>query len=348
MPDPVMPHQNARARLLLAPDVAQDAAGILRLAASCGYATLDPDSPTARYRGTFLAPTADGGTELAGWQRNIIRVQRMDSSLPTPLRIRLDRDGRVVEVALEKTFAGSRGVLCYQPYLTRRLEELLLGRRFAEVSTGEITSSNFGCFHVAEVLADMMSAQAVAEAKGISTFFEQECLDSVRSGDSMTMFGTQEIRGLGTVSYRVHLDGVFSAVHFDEHGGIYSRTPVMLRTYLADECLTEREVAGATPPVFLLSLQRATRGLLLGVGAALGVTSPPLMCTNLSPQAFVGALVLAIGAKQYSNNYVYILHCLSGLQRRGGVPRCLGGVETQAEADATFPGFNVRDAVLGR
>jgi acyl carrier protein len=338
---------DARARLLLGPDVSTDPAELAHLAALGGYATLDTASPTARYRGTFLTPAAGGGLEVVAFQRNIIQVQKMDSSLPTVLRGHLDADGRITAFWLTDTFAGSRGVLCYRPYLNRRLQTLLVGRRLDEVPLGELTSSNFGCFHVAEVVSDLVSAHQVRAAQGLSTFFEQECLDSVQVGDSLRMHGTQEIRGLGEVSYRIEIDSLFSQVHFDDNGGIHSRTPLRMRTYLGAECVADRVVGGATPPEFLLSLQRGTRSLLRSVGQALKVTDPPLMCSNLAA-GLVGAIVLAISSKLYPNNYVYILHCLSGLQRQGGQPRCLGGVQTQAEADTHFSGFRVKDAVLGR
>ena len=337
----------ARARLLLGPDVSTDPDDLARLAALGAYATLDTASPTARYRGTFLTPADGGGLAVVAFQRNIIRVQKMDSSLPTVLCGRLDSDGRISEFRLTDTFAGSRGVLCYRPYLNRRLETLLVGRRLDEVPVGELTSGAFGCFHIAEVVSDLVSAYAVRAALELPTFFEQECLDSVQVGDSLRMFGTQELRGRGEVSYRIEIDSLFSEVYFDEQGGIRSRSPLRMRTYLGEEAVADRVVGGASPPEFLLSLQRGTRGLLRKVGEALGASDPPLLCSNLAA-GLVGAIVLAISAKLYPNNYVYILHCLSGLQRQGGCPRCLGGVQTQSEADTHFSGFCVKDAVLGR
>jgi hypothetical protein len=338
---------DARARLLLPPDVSSDPDELARQAGLGAYVTLDTASPTARYRGTYLTPAADGGTEVVAFQRNVIRVQKMDSSLPTVVRGRLDADGRITEFGLTDTFAGSRGVLCHRPYLNSRLEALLVGRTLDEVPMGELRSSNLGCFHTPEVVSDLVSAHEVRNARGMPTFFEQECLDSVQVGDSLRMFGTQEIRGIGEVTYRIEIDSLFSQVHFDEVGGIHSRTPLNMRTYVGAEQVAERVVGGQTPPEFLLSLQRGTRSLLRRVGEAFGVTDPPLLCSNLGT-GLVGVIVLAISAKLYPNNYVYILHCLSGLQRQGGQPRCIGSVQTQAEADTYFSGFCVRDAVLGR
>jgi len=335
------------AALLLPGEPPATAHELARAVATSCYTTIDTASPTARLRGTSARTTPDGGRELIGWQRNVARVHKMDVVLPTVLRVRLDADDRVTAAGLEPTFAGSRGVLCYHPYADGRVRSRLIGRHFDDDLAAEVSASAFACFHVAEVLSDLIGADQVRRSAGLPAFFEQECLDAVQTGDALTMFGHQQVRGQGSATYRVVIENVFTAIRFDPVGAIFSTAPLTVRTFLGEELVAERRVSGATAGEFFLSIQRATRPLLRRVGQEFAHTGTAFACSNLAPRSFVGAFVQAIAGKLYADNYTYILHCLSGLQRQGGRPRCMGGVLSQAEANEHFPGFDITAAVCG-
>lgn len=334
------------ASLLLPADLPQTSDAIATGVADGPYATIDTQLPAARLRGTFVTPTEDGGLELLGWQRNIVRVQKMDVRLPTVIRLRLDGDGRVVSAGLDPSFAGSRGVLCYQPYVTRRLHAALMGKDFGHDAAREVDFADLPCFHVAEVVSDLVGALGVMRAKGMTGFFEQEATDAVQEGDCLVMHSSQEIRGVGRLTHRMAIDGAYSRIRFDENGEIYACKPLTVRTYCEDDLVNVHEVGGDTP-TFHRSIIRATRVLQRTLAQRFGTNGAPLMCSNLSPRACIGGFVQAIAGKLYANNYTYILHCLSGLQRHEGSPRCVGGVLSQEEADTYFSGFDISAAIRG-
>jgi hypothetical protein len=65
--------------------------------------------------------------------------------------------------------------------------------------------------------------------------------------------------------------------------------------------------------------------------------------TNLNPQAFIGLLTQMLAVRYFGNNYHYIMHVLSGLQRHGNIPLCIGSSLSPAEAKRYFPEFSPGD-----
>ena len=60
-------------------------------------------------------------------------------------------------------------------------------------------------------------------------------------------------------------------------------------------------------------------------------------------KAFIGMFTQMLAVRHFGNNYHYVMHVLSGLQRSCGVPLCIGSAITMAEAKRWFPDFSKSD-----
>jgi hypothetical protein len=67
--------------------------------------------------------------------------------------------------------------------------------------------------------------------------------------------------------------------------------------------------------------------------------------TNLYPQAYIGMLIQSIAIRLFNNNYNYIMHALTALQRSGNRPLCVGAITNQDEAKQYFPKYSFADLV---
>ena len=69
--------------------------------------------------------------------------------------------------------------------------------------------------------------------------------------------------------------------------------------------------------------------------------------TNLLPGALVGLIVQAIAMQTFKNNYNYVMHVLTALQRPDNIPKCLGAIKNKMEAETYFKGYDFENLLHG-
>ena len=67
--------------------------------------------------------------------------------------------------------------------------------------------------------------------------------------------------------------------------------------------------------------------------------------TNLYPLSYIGLLIQSVAIRLFNNNYNYIMHALTSLQRDENGPLCVGAVLNPEEADKHFPGFSFTELI---
>ena len=309
------------------------------------YLGLDPETPAARLRGTQVVPLPDGTLDVVGWQRNVSRIQRMDCSLPTIIRATVSPAGTLAAVSLDASFTGSRGVLCFRDYLDRHLQACLTGRPFDGDLLKHLSVDHLHCFHVSEVMRSMVSAVAIQRLRG-GRFHEQECMDMVMDDETLLLGGIQRMDGVGTVTYGSIVEGGRD-LDFRADGSIYTRRPLAASAYVDGAQVSQQQLDGRTAGRTFVALNRLWAPVRARLAAQLGEPGVDFQCSNLERTAFAGLFVQSVAVKFFGDNYPFVLHALSGLQRAGGRPVCVGGVADQGEADAWFAGYRIVDAIQG-
>jgi hypothetical protein len=317
---------------------------------------LDTSKPASRCRGTVVqAGEEDGAVTLIGWQRNAARLQKMDVSLPAIVTLRLRRIPsenayRIVSIDLDKSFRGSKGLLCCGPYLDKNMKNELVGQAF-DASLFKKTKLNaMRCFHLVEILHAMISyfGTVSGELSGTGAkalHFEEENTDYMEDDEKRSCCcGIHLVSGREAVFYRLVIADLFEKVRFSKEGVMTCRGSLTFEFFLGDQ----RAIAGEIPISESGSMERGFQKMLLEcirtLQAALGVgQKEKIRFTNLYPMALVGLLTQTLAIRHFSNNYHYIMHALTGLQRRDGIPLCIGASMNMNEVKRYFPGFSSDD-----
>jgi hypothetical protein len=325
---------------------------IVRAVLDKAYSPLDPDRPTLRFRGTMIdARRASDCTSVIGWQRNVARLRKMDVSLPTIVTMRLDRNGTIADIALDRSFKGSKGLMCCRAYLDRNMRTELVGRPFDGSFLHRIKQERMHCAHLFEVLGGMYSFWCAARDEngsfgkgGIAS--EEEAIDSYSEGGMFHSIGVHRLTGGTTVEYGLSLHDVMKNAVFAKDGTLDFTSDIRATFALAGMTLADEFVSFGGRvngrkdlSIFLLECIRSMKHALFPVWQG------RMLNTNLYPRAFIGMLVQSVAIRLFNDNYNYIMHALTALQSTGGVPLCVGAVADQDEADRFFPGFDFSELI---
>lgn len=312
------------------------------------YFSLDEDVPVCRYRGTAIRKT-ENGYEILGWERNVSRIQKMDASLPAILSLTLDAKKRVSRIQMDSRFSGSKGVLCYYPFLNNLIVNNLTGKILDPAIINELQIEKVCCFHISEIMLSIVSCLQLMEERFLDHLFEEEVLDGVRFGNNVAFAGLQKFSFMEKpTAYQIDVENALNTSRFDSDGNIYSDGVMDATSYFGDQELFHLQIGGNSEKRIYIQLNKLCAKTMETVRKQ--YTSAPdnrFLCTVLQSQAFIGVFIQSIAIKMFNNNYTYILHCLKGIQRYSGNPRCIGSVTSQKEADDFFPGFCVADALCG-
>jgi hypothetical protein len=309
------------------------------------YRSLDADTPVCRFRGTLVTRRGDG-LFVVGWQRNVARLQKMELSYPTIITLELDSQRRIRHAALDPCFKGSKGLLCHPPYLDDTLRRVLQDVAIDEGFFKKVQVGLLHCFHVVEVLGGIVSCLEVLDERKLPFLAEDEVADSYWLDKDLYTVGAQRMSHVPDIAhFGFVIHGASEHIRFDESGTVFATAPFPVDVFVNHRPVLHGEIAGARA----VSVCQSIKILAL---EALGHLKPmfvdraaanSFMCSNLFPQAFIGLLVQVLGMKMYHNNYNYVLHCLKGIQRFGGAPRCIGAVESIEEAATHFPRLDLAE-----
>jgi hypothetical protein len=314
---------------------------------------MDKNAPTCRFRGTVV----DGrnGFEhirITGWQRNVSRLRGMDVSLPTIITLRLDGNDLIEDIELDSSFKGSKGLMCCRTYLNRNLKSELQGHVFDSSIINKSKVRKTYCFHIFEVLSGIYSYYQTLKSNDFKDIYpqhyayEEEAIDSYSENNTIYSAGVHLVKGRIPVRFRLTLHNIINNVSFDNNGILKMDEAVW-----ADFILNEKHVL--SEPVSIHSMN----GGVMDISKFLFQCIKQLkqwMCpgnnirlfnTNLYPGAYIGMLIQSVAIRLFNNNYHYIMHALTSLQRSGNAPLCVGAVIDWEEAHTHFPGFDFSELI---
>lgn len=302
---------------------------------------LDPRLPICRFRGTAVFP--DG--TLIGWQRNISRLRKMDVSLPTIITLTLGEDDIIADIDLDSGFKGSKGLMCSQPYLNRTMKRHLVGARLDETLFSKIRQRHLHCFHLVEVLQGLASFYLATqpEKRTGNLCYEQETIDCYGSGHDLVGQGRQDINGEKELHYTLHFKDILQKIAFDNTGMLSKVDDIDSDFYLDGERVLSQTVNLKDRFQLMLDFMLACIDQVKTVASP--DTAVPFHNTNLFPPAILSMLIQASSMHLFNNNYNYVMHVLSALQRRNGAPACVGAIRDEAEAKQYFPDYRFGDIV---
>jgi hypothetical protein len=311
------------------------------------YTAADPLMPALRFRGTVArAANRDNGLIITGWQRNVSRLRKMDVSLPTIITMVVDGKERIESIELDTGFAGSKGLICSHSYLNRRLKTLLQGQSLDSSFIHRVKQENTHCAHLFEVLSGIYAYYSMLKMNGFRDLrprghaYEEEVIDSYAEDGTLYSLGTHVFMGREPLRYKTALFDLMRRIGFTKNGGLTItqgiRTDFSLNGLSCAQCLVN-DFAGFSG--FLLRcLDKVRRQVLAGRYVR-------MFNSNLYPGAYLGLLAQAVAVRLFNNNYNYIMHAVTALQRAGDRPLCVGALNNQEEADRWFPGFSFSELV---
>jgi hypothetical protein len=317
---------------------------------------LDTSKPASRCRGTVIqGPQENGAVTLIGWQRNTARLQKMDVSLPAIVTVQVRRVPcenvyRIISVELDKCFRGSKGLLCCGSYLDKTMKKELVGQAFDASLLKKTKLNAMHCFHLVEILHAMVSyfgtvTGDLSESGAKALHFEEENTDYMEDDRKRSCCcGNHLVSGREAISYRLVIADLFEKVRFSQEGVMTCRGTLDFDFFLGDQ----RAVTGKIVIPESGSMERGFQKMLLecirALQTALAVDhKEKIRFTNLYPMALIGLLTQTLAIRHFSNNYHYIMHALTGLQRRDGIPLCIGASMNMNEVKRHFPGFSSDD-----
>ncbi len=311
------------------------------------YTAADPLVPALRFRGTVVQAGERGtGCKITGWQRNVSRLRKMDVSLPTIITMDVDSDQRIENIELDPGFAGSKGLICSHTYLNRRLKTLLQGRVLDNSFIHRVKQENTHCAHLFEVLSGLYSYYTMLKANGFMDLhargyaYEEEVIDSYADDGSLNSLGTHVCMGREPLRYKTSLQNILKKVGFTKNGALTITKGIETDFSLNGISSVHGVVNDFTglSGFLLRCLGKVRRQILPG-------TYVRMFNSNLYPGAYLGMLVQAVAIRLFNDNYNYIMHAVTALQRAEGRPLCVGALGDQEEADRWFPGFSFSELV---
>jgi hypothetical protein len=316
------------------------------------YEATDVDTPTLRFRGTLV--DARNGLEnlkITCWQRNVSRLRKMDVSLPAIVTISLNARQRIEEVELDRSFKGSKGLMCCHSYLNGNLKSKLRGHPLDATFIHEVKQEKTHCAHLFEVLSGMYSYYRILKEDGFAALdpqryaWEEESIDSFTENGTIHSVGVHVLKGRAPIHYGLILHDIMGKVRFEKNG--------LFRV-------------GDVEADFFIHGKNAVHGTVSLHGGSAGSTDlarflfgcieelKPELCpgkdirlfnTNLYPRACIGLLIQVAAVRLFNSNYSYVMHALTALQRSNDAPLCVGALRDQGEADRFFPGFSFRELI---
>jgi hypothetical protein len=317
------------------------------------YTALDLDKPTLRFRGTLIdARRGFDHLKITGWQRNIARLRKLDVSLPTIITMTLSGDGIIEDIDFDRSFKGSKGLMCCWSYLNRNLKSQLPGHAFDSSFINLVKQEKMHCAHLFEVLSGIYSYYRILKENNFEDInprqyaCEEEAIDSYVDEGSLHSVGKHVFQEKPSVDYRLTLHDIIGNVGFTNKGTLEMRNGVE-----ASFALNGKQVLNE-----MVSINSRDTGhtdlaafLLRCIGAIKKEVCPEkqlrMFNTNLYPRAYIGMLVQSVAIRLFNNNYNYIMHALTALQRSANAPLCVGAISDQDEADRHFPGFSFSELV---
>jgi hypothetical protein len=182
-------------------------------------------------------------------------------------------------------------------------------------------------------------------SSGAETLLFEEEVTDYWSEDEKTAYGCglHLMKGKNPVCYQLTFPELFSRVHFDRDGNIKCNTFKSIFSINGNQVRDDEIILGKEG-ISNAKLAKMLLGCVWSMQHALQLRSKEtIRFSNLYPSAYLGILTQALSIRHFSNNYQYIMHALTALQRHNGIPLCVGASSGSNELKVHFPDFVPED-----
>lgn len=311
---------------------------------------LDNSEPACRFRGTIIdnRNIVDGSIKIIAWQRNTARIRKLDVSLPTFITLKLSKEEVIEEITLDTSFKGSKGLYCSHKYLNRVLTSKLAGTKFDKSFVSKVKVNNIYCYHLFETLSGAYSFYQLTNTRNKGNlnrqfFKEEEVLDGYMDENSVILSGSHELIE-SKLKHAIVFNDLQSRVSFNKKGYLNIEKEVFVDFFIDNELLHSKCVL-IKADNFYLDLQKFMIECISLIRERLAPELSQMYNTNLYPVAYIGLLVQRLAIKTFKNNYNYVSHVLTAIQRHNNTPSCIGAIKDFDEAEKHFPGYSISDLV---
>lgn len=316
------------------------------------YSSMSQNVPMCRFRGTVIdSPQKDGNVEkIMGWQRSVSRIRKMDVSLQTLISLTVNETEEIVDIELDDSFRGSKGLLCSQTYLDKALKRNIIGLKLNTNFLKSVTMADLHCFHLVEILSAIYSYYRIVKHQKTTTgnqekyHFEEEVMDCFLKDDDGYAFSKYVFKDREPIWHTLKFNDLFRTVGFDKAGNLKGLEKVKIDFFINDTFICNNtELLGRSKNIyrdFLAFILKCINEIKIRICDDLNVR---FLNTNLFPGALIGSIVQAVAMQTFKNNYNYVMHVLTALQRPDNTPLCLGAIKNKAEAETYFEGYDFED-----
>jgi hypothetical protein len=281
----------------------------------------------------------------------------MDVSLPMIVTLNVN-DGMIEDINLDASFKGSKGLMCCWKYLNRNLQSIFEGQVFDRSFIQKAKLESTHCFHLFEVLSGLYSYYQILQADDFresapdhrvctrEITYEEEAIDSYVENGTIHSLGTQVLKGKAPLHFELILHQILQRVSYDKNGRVKTEQGIQADFLLDDQVVLSEMITlnHLIPGSLDLShyLFKCIRQLKQRLCPN---QNNQIFNTNLYPQAYIGMLIQSLAIRLFNNNYNYIMHALTALQRPDTQPLCVGAIADQNEANQYFPGYSFAELI---
>ena len=290
------------------------------------FIVMDTKAPACRFRGT-LADVRQGFNhiKIMGWQRNVSRLRKMDVSLPTIVTLTLNDKEIIEDIELDNSFKGSKGLMCSHKYLNRNLKSTFSGI----YSYYQILKSR----HFKDIYPYHYS-------------YEEEAIDSYVEDGTLHSLGIHLFNTDKPVRFRLTLHDIINNISFNTHGILEIQGGVRAGFFINEKHILSEVISIYNRNNERMDLSKFLFSCIKQLKLKLCLAKNIRMFnTNLYPRAYIGMLIQSVAIRLFNNNYNYIMHALTSLQRINNTPLCIGAIIDKEEAKTCFPGFSFSDLI---
>jgi hypothetical protein len=316
------------------------------------YYSIDDKIPICRFRGNLINKINDEEVEIISWQRNVSRIRRMDVSLPTIIKIKLDINEKIVEVNLDGSFKGSKGLFCSPKYLNKILKNNFKDLKIDKDFLKKIKISNTHCFHITEILGGLytyynfIKNDLYIRDNKEKVFFDEEIIDSYIEKDNLIASGIQIIKGKQKLNYALLMEDIFNKIKFQKNGYLRITEDINTKFYLDGKLIFKDIITKSNKDYSYIGLTRILSKCLKNIKDYFGYDKQiKILNSNIFPASFIGLLVQAILIRLYKNSYDYTMHMITSVQRPNDIPLCIGAINDEEDGMKYFPDFNIFDLI---
>lgn len=284
--------------------------------------------------------------DIYAWQCNMADIKNIDIKLPTSLHINADSGGYVNKIELLDNFKGSQGIPCSHSYLDRKLKHTINGVSLLDEKSFTRGKISFDCQHINELMYGIAALFRYGKKKGTYDQDVYNCTRAVELENGIQIIDEFDYCGRYVKSEsNLYFDR--GQIKMDREGKLKKIDHLHLNVSILqpdrNRSTIEDVVEKAeTNDLVVMYLMKSFTKVWRNIGAAYGMRGE-LYFSNLFPAAFYGMFVQSLALMLYPENYNYFQHSVSGLQRVGGKPLCIGMINSMEEAEQYFESFSQED-----